>query len=112
MNDDIEMFSSTKNYIMKPNNQTQNQGSGSDNNSQSQSTTFPKPKTQQPKDLIEKDKSSDEEDIHSDERRISEERIGKAHTNEEEKMPKPKDNDAWQTGDSRIPENASDNPNS
>ena len=55
---------------------------------------------------------SDEEDIHSDERRISEERIGKAHTNEEEKMPKPKDNDAWQTGDSRIPENASDNPNS
>jgi hypothetical protein len=39
-------------------------------------------------------------------------RIGKAHTNEEEKMPKPKDNDAWQTGDSRIPENASDNPNS
>ena len=97
---------------MKPNNQTQNQGGGSDNNSQSQRTTFPKPKTQQPKDLVEKDKSSDEEDIHSDERPITEEKIGKAHTNEEEKMPKPKNNDAWQTGDSRIPENASDNPNS
>jgi len=106
------MFSSTKNYIMKPNNQTQNQGSGSNNNSQSQSTTVPKSKTQHPKDLVEKDKSSDEEDIHSDEQMASENRIGKAHTNEEEKMPKPKDNDAWQTGDSKIPENASDNPNS
>lgn len=98
---------------MKPNNQTQNQGSGSDNNSQSQSTTFPNSKKTQPsKDFVEKNKSSEEEDIHSDERPESENRIGKAHTNEEEKMPKPKDNDAWQTGDSRIPENASDNPNS
>jgi hypothetical protein len=97
---------------MKPKNQTQNQGGGSDNNSQSQSATFPKPKTQQPKDFDEKKNSSEEEDIHSDVQPASENRIGKAHTNEEEKMPKPKDNDAWQTGDSRIPENASDNPNS
>lgn len=101
---------------MEPKNQTQNQRSGSDNNSQSQSNPLPKPKPQppvkQPKDLVEKDKSSEKEDIQTDERPTSETRIGKAQTDEEQIMPKPKDNEGWQTGDSGIPENASDNPNS
>ncbi len=111
---------------MATNHQTQNQRRQPGNNSQSsnegheilqdQPSPLPKPKPKPPAhqspEVMDKNKGGSKEDFKADEREAPGDNKRKEDQQRDQPKPKNQHNEAWQTGDSGIPENASDNANS